>query len=64
MAKHSKAHPGFKAVQKEMAGHMKPMHKGETPMEAAGAALAAARRKASPAAKKRNPRLKKVRGAK
>jgi len=46
-------HPGFKAVQGkiESEGYSK---------NAAGAILASATRKASPAAKKRNPALKKV----
>ena len=50
-----KAHPGFKAVEKEIAkrpGIRNP-----------GAVLAEAGRNASPAAKKRNPRLKKISGA-
>ena len=49
----SKAHPGFKAVQKkiESEGYSK---------EAAGAILAKKSRGASAAAKKKNPRLKKV----
>ena len=50
-----KKHPGFKAVQKQIAGE------GYS-MESAGAILANASRKASPAAKKKNPRLKKVKG--
>ena len=49
-------HPGFKAVQQKIA-------KSEgIPMENAGAILASASRKASAAAKKKNPRLKKVKG--
>ena len=52
----SKKHPGFKAVQKQIA------KKGGYSMEAAGAILANASRKASPAAKRKNPNLKKVRG--
>jgi hypothetical protein len=52
----SKAHPGFKAVQKKIAS------KGGYSMKSAGAILANASRKASSAAKKKNPRLKKVRG--
>lgn len=47
---------GFKAAQKQIA------KKGNYSMEAAGAILANASRKASPAAKKANPRLKKVKG--
>lgn len=54
MAK-SKAHPGFKAVQKDIQseGYSK---------KAAGAILAKRSRKASPAAKRKNPNLKKVKG--
>jgi hypothetical protein len=48
-----KKHPGFKAVQAKIAGQ------GYS-KKAAGAILAASSRKASAAAKKRNPRLKKV----
>lgn len=46
-------HPGFKVVQKKIQdeGYSK---------KSAGAILANASRKASPAAKKANPRLKKV----
>lgn len=50
------AHPGFKAVQKKIAG------KSGVGMERAGAILAASSRRASPAAKKANPKLKKVKG--
>jgi len=52
----SKKHPGFKAVQTNIA------KKGGYSMEAAGAILASASRKASPAAKRKNPNLKKVKG--
>jgi hypothetical protein len=45
---------GFKAAQKNIA------KKQGIPMERAGAILASATRKASPAAKKANPNLKKV----
>lgn len=45
---------GFKANQKQIAKRQ------GISMDKAGAILAAATRKASPAAKKRNPRLKKV----
>jgi hypothetical protein len=48
-------HPGFKAVQKKI------MSEGYS-KASAGAILASKTRKASPAAKKRNPRLKRVRG--
>lgn len=47
-------HPGFKAVQSQIA------KKGGYSKEAAGAILAARSRAASPAAKKANPALKKV----
>lgn len=51
------AHPGFKAVAAKIQGK----YPGEP---GAGARiLAAAARKASPAAKRANPRLNKVRGA-
>jgi hypothetical protein len=52
----SKKHPGFKAVQKKIA------KRSGVSMESAGAILASASRKASPAAKKKNPRLKRVKG--
>jgi hypothetical protein len=51
-----KAHRGFKAVQKSIA------KKQGVSMKSAGAILAAGARKASPAAIKANPRLKKVSG--
>lgn len=51
--KHSKKHPGFKSVQKKIEGE------GYS-KESAGAILAAKSRGASAAAKKRNPRLRKV----
>lgn len=47
---------GFKAAQKQIA------KKQGIPMERAGAMLAAGARKASAAAKRRNPNLKKVKG--
>lgn len=50
----SKKHPGFKAVQADIA-----KREGVSP-KAAGAILAAKTRKASPAAKARNPNLRKV----
>ena len=53
-----KAHRGFKTVQKEIS------KKQGITMERAGAILAAGARKASPAAIKANPRLKKVSGVK
>jgi len=55
MAK-SKAHPGFKAVQEKIA------KKEGISKKRAGAILAARTREASPAAKKANPRLKRVKG--
>ena len=54
--KAKKAHRGFKAVQKEIS------KKQGISMERAGAILAAGARKASPAAIKANPRLKKISG--
>ena len=55
MKGHSKAHPGFKAVQGKIASRM------GVSEERAGAILASSSRGASAAAKKANPRLKKVR---
>jgi hypothetical protein len=52
----SKNHPGFKAAQAKIAS------KSGVSMERAGAILASASRGASVAAKKKNPRLKKVKG--
>ncbi len=49
-------HPGFKAVQSKIAA------KEGVSKDRAGAILAASTRKASPAAKKENPNLRKVRG--
>lgn len=49
-----KKHPGFKGVQKSIAA------KEGVSKKAAGAILAASTRGASKAAKKANPRLKKV----
>lgn len=51
-----KMHPGFKAVQASIAS------KEGVSSKAAGAILAARSRKASPATKKANPRLKRVKG--
>jgi hypothetical protein len=53
-----KAHPGFKAVAKKIAA------KQGVSKASAGAILAAGARKASPAAVKANPNLKKVKGMK
>lgn len=58
MAAKKKAHPGFKAVAKKIAAK-----EGVSP-ERARAMLAAGTRRASPAAKKANPRLRRVRGKK
>ena len=49
-----KKHPGFASVQKSIA------RKQGVSMKAAGAILASSTRKASPAAKRANPRLKRV----
>lgn len=51
---HSPRHPGFKAVEAKIAQNPK--------IHDPGAVLASATRKASPAAKKANPRLKRVKG--
>jgi hypothetical protein len=51
-----KAHPGFKGAAKSIA------KKESVPMKDAGSILAAMTRKASPAAKKANPALNKVKG--
>lgn len=51
-----KKHRGFKEVQKEIS------KKSGVSMEAAGAILASSARNASPAAKRANPSLKKVKG--
>ena len=53
--KHSKAHPGFAAVQNKI-------QKEGYSKASAGAILANATRNASPAAKKANPRLNRVKG--
>ena len=50
----AKQHPGFKAVQDKIA------KKQGVSKEAAGAILAASSRNASAGAKRRNPRLKRV----
>lgn len=47
-------HPGFKSVQKSIA------RKQGVSMKAAGAILASSTRRASPSAKRANPRLKRV----
>ena len=51
-----KAHPGFNAVANKIS------KKEGVSRKRAGAILAAATRRASPAAKKANPRLKRVKG--
>jgi len=52
--KHTSAHPGFKAAQAKIAKRYG--------SKAAGAILASATRHSSAAAKKANPRLKRVKG--
>jgi hypothetical protein len=52
--KKSSAHPGFKAVEAKVAK--------EPGIRNPGAVVAAAARKASPAAKRANPRLRRVKG--
>jgi hypothetical protein len=54
--KMAKSHPGFKAVQSQIA------KKSGVSKERAGAILAASTRRSSPAAKHANPNLKKVKG--
>ena len=54
MKKKGKKHPGFKAVQKKIAK--------KYGMAAAGRILASKTRNASAAAKRKNPRLKRVKG--
>jgi hypothetical protein len=54
--KKSKLHPGFQKVAEQIAA------KEGIGIDNAGAILAASSRKASPAAVKKNPRLKKVKG--
>ena len=56
MRKTSGKHPGFKSVQRSVAA------KQGVSMERAGAIVAAGARNASAAAKKSNPRLKRVKG--
>ena len=51
------AHPGFKTAQRRIAS------REHVSMKRAGAILAAGARRASPAAKAKNPRLRRVRGA-
>jgi hypothetical protein len=51
-------HPGFAAVQSSIAA------KEGVSQKSAGAILASASRKASPAAKRKNPRLNKVKSGK
>lgn len=52
----AKKHPGFKAVQSKIAA------KEGVSMKRAGAILASSSRGASPAAKRANPRLRRVKG--
>jgi hypothetical protein len=52
----AKSHPGFKAVQNKIAA------KEGVSKERAGAMLAASTRKASASAKRKNPKLKNVKG--
>lgn len=54
----AKAHPGFQAVEKSIA------KKERVPMKEAGAILGKSTRNASKAAKKKNPRLLRVKGGK
>lgn len=56
MAPKHKKHPGFQAVQKQISKSQ------GVSMERAGAILASRTRAASPAAKRANPRLRRVKG--
>ena len=60
--KMKKEHPGFKAVQGDIAQEMNPKTGKPYGMGVAGAILAAKSRNASAKAKKANPRLKRVKG--
>lgn len=57
MNKHHAKHPGFKVVQAKIAS------REGISQDRAGAILAASSRRASPAAKRANPRLSKVKGS-
>ena len=61
MAK-KKAHPGFKSVASGIAKQTNPKTGKPYGAKKAGAILASKTRKASKSAKKKNPRLKKVKG--
>lgn len=56
MAKHSAAHLGFKGAAKQVAARQ------SISIKRAGKIIAAGARHASPAAKRANPRLKRVKG--
>ena len=56
MVKHTKAHPGFEAVQSSISRRLGVSKKQ------AGAILASQTRRASAKAKRKNPRLKRVKG--
>lgn len=56
MAKRTEKHPGFRSVAESIA------RRQGIPLERAQRILAASTRRASAAAKKRNPRLKRVKG--
>jgi hypothetical protein len=62
MARKSKAHPGFKAIASEIAKKTNPRTGKPYGKEKAAAILAARSRAASAKAKRKNPRLKKVKG--
>ncbi len=55
-------HPGFKRVQVQIARRTNPRTGKPYGEERAGAILAAGARRASPEAKRRNPRLRRVTG--
>jgi hypothetical protein len=60
MAKKTNKHPGFKKVQSDIAKRKNPKTGKPYGEKAAGAILASKSRNASKAAKKKNPRLSKV----
>ena len=62
MARKTKRHPGFKSVQSSIAKQKNPKTGKPYGAKRAGAILASKTRGASKSAKRKNPRLKRVRG--
>jgi hypothetical protein len=60
--KHTKPHPGFKAVAKSIAAQINPTTGKPYGPDIADRILAARSRNASPAAHRANPRLNRVKG--